>query len=83
MIFDFGYAILVSSKERSSCSGSSFSFGSSKVKETRLHSKGDTKKPKALYFKGFGIMSELFKSFFLHQNPDENSSRFLFCSFLY
>ena len=47
--------------------------------------KGDTiafkrrhEKPKALYFKGFGLMPELFKSCFPHQNPDENSSGFLF-----
>ena len=49
MIFDFGYAILVSSIERSSCSsGSSFSLDSSKVKETR-------KSPKPYISRALGL----------------------------
>ena len=41
--------------------------------------KGDMKKPKALCYKGFGLVPELFKSCFPHQKPNvEKHSVFCF-----
>ena len=42
--------------------------------------KGDMKKPKALCYKGFGLVPELFKSCFPHGMPDTAMYPVFFCS---